>query len=570
MKSPLKRLLPILFSVLIIFSIIWYLFVYDKEFTKDFLLSQARFFEKNGNHAVAAWLYEQAYLQSDHNKDIAIELSDQYKDAGNYTKAEYTLAQAISSNPSAELYTALCQLYVEQDKLLDAVTMLENVTDPEIQSQLEQQRPEAPTVDLAGGFYSQYITVTIDAMDADLYVSTSIEYPSMEAGPHTGEITLPAGETTIYAVCVGENGLVSDLSVFGYTIAGVIEEVKLSSPELDAYVRQLLGFDPDDRILSSDLWTITSLTIPSSVIDYADLRHFTKLTELTIDKGNYSDLGFLSNLTALTTLSISNTPVSTADLKTIADLPALTKLTLANCGLSNIENLSSAKLQYLDMNNNAIRDLSSLSFMSSLTQLNLSYNALTNLNALSALTGLEILDVSANSLSSIRPLASCTNLQELYLAYNSLSSISGMEKLTALTALDVSHNALTEVEQLTGLTKLQTLLLNNNAILNITSLAPLTALEHFDFSYNQVEVLPKWSGNSALVYINGENNKLSSINNLSTCKNLNTVLMNYNNISSVSALSICRNLVRIDVNGNPVSDVSALTEGGVIVNYDPV
>ena len=112
MKSPLKRILPILFSILIIFSIVWYLFVYEKDFTKDFLLSQARFFEKNGNHSVAAWLYRQAYLQSDNNKDIAIELAEQYKNAGNYTKAEYTLSQAIASNPSVELYMTLSGLYV--------------------------------------------------------------------------------------------------------------------------------------------------------------------------------------------------------------------------------------------------------------------------------------------------------------------------------------------------------------------------------------------------------------------------------------------------------------------------
>lgn len=569
MRSPLKRLLPILFAILIIFSIFWYLFVYDKEFTKDFLLSQARFFEKNGNHTISAWLYNQAYLHSDHSKEVAIELAEQYKESGNYTKAEYTLSQAIANKPSAELYTALCQIYVEQNKLLDAVTMLENVTDPQIKAQLDALRPARPTANPDPGFYSQYIHVTVDA-EADLYVTANGEYPSVETDLYTSEITLPVGENTIHAVCVGENGLVSELAIFSYTIGGVIEEVTLISPELDTHIRQLLGFDAEDRILTSDLWNITSLTIPHSVIDYSDLRHFTKLTELTIDKGNFSDLGFLSDLTALTTLSITNTPVSTGDLKTIAALPALTQLTLANCGLGNIENLSTAKLTYLDLSNNAIRDLSPLSFMSTLSDVNLSFNAIKNLNALSALTGMKVLDVSGNSLSSMRPLASCVNLQELNVAYNSISSLSGLENLTAMTTLDASNNELTEVEALSGLTSLKTLLLNNNTILNITSLSGLTALEHFDFSYNEIEALPIWSGNSALVYIDGSNNKLTSINNLSTCKNLNTVLMNYNNISSVAALSTCRKLVRVDVSGNPVTNVSVLTDSGVIVNWDPV
>lgn len=569
MRSPLKRLLPILFAILIIFSIFWYLFIYDKEFTKDFLLSQARFFEKNGNHTISAWLYNQAYLHSDHSKEVAIELAEQYKESGNYTKAEYTLAQAISNNPSVELYTALCQIYVEQNKLLDAVTMLENVTDPEIKVQLDALRPAAPNANPAPGFYSQYINVLIDG-ESDLYVTVTGEYPSTEKDLYVGEISLSAGETSIYAVCVGDNGLVSPLAIFSYTVGGVIEEVNLTSPELDAHVRQLLGFDEDDRILTSDLWNITSLTIPHSVIDYSDLRYFTKLTELNIDKGNFSDLSFLSDLTALTTLTVTNSPVSNDDLKTIVALPALTHLTLSNCGLGNIENLSTARLEYLDLSNNAIRDLSPLSFMASLSHLNLSYNAVTNLNSLSAMTGLIALDISANSLSSVRPLASCVNLQELNIAYNSVASLSGMENLTSLTLLDASNNNLTEVESLAGITSLKQLLLNNNTILNITSLSGLTALEYFDFSYNEIEVLPVWSGNSALIYINGTNNKLTSINSLSTCKDLNTVLMNYNNISSVDPLATCRKLVRVDVNGNPVTNVSMLTDSGVIVNYDPV
>lgn len=570
MKSRFKRILPILFSVLIILSIVWYLFVYDKDFTKDFLLSQARFFESKGNHTIAAWLYDRAYQQSDHNKDIAIELAEQYKENGNYTKAEYTLSQAISSNPSVELYVALCQTYVEQNKLLDAVAMLDNVTNADIKAQLDAIRPQTPVAEPAAGFYSQYITVNINSAEPLLYVSTTSDYPSTETDLYVEGFSLPAGETTVVAICIGENGLVSQRAVWGYTIAGVIENVSLSSPELDSYVRQLLGFDAESRILTSDLWTIQTMTLPQSMKDYSDLRYFARLKSLTIEKGNFSDLSFLSDLVELTELHISDTPLATSDLKTISALPALTHLTLSNCGLGNIENLSSSNLIYLDLNGNAIRDLSALSFMTSLTHLNLSYNALTSLNALSALTSLEVLNVSGNSLSSIRPLASCVKLQELNIAYNSVGTLAGAENLTMLTSLDAGNNNLTDVDALAGVTSLQTLLLNNNTLLDLTKLSALTALEYLDFAYNEVTALPKWSGNSALIYVNGSNNLLTSLNNLSVCSSLNTVLMSHNSISSVSALSICQNLVRVDVSGNPIKDVSVLSDSGVIVNWDPV
>ena len=133
MKRALKRILPILLGIVVIVSIVWYLFVYDRDFTRDMLLTQARFFEGQGNHTVAAWLYDQAYRQSEDNESVAIELAEQFKAAGNYTKAEYTLSNAIADGGSAELYVALCKTYVEQDKLLDAVTMLDNITDAAVQ-----------------------------------------------------------------------------------------------------------------------------------------------------------------------------------------------------------------------------------------------------------------------------------------------------------------------------------------------------------------------------------------------------------------------------------------------------
>jgi hypothetical protein len=54
MNKNIKRALPILFGIIIIASMIWYLFVYDQDFTRDMLLQGARFFENRGDHAVAA------------------------------------------------------------------------------------------------------------------------------------------------------------------------------------------------------------------------------------------------------------------------------------------------------------------------------------------------------------------------------------------------------------------------------------------------------------------------------------------------------------------------------------
>ena len=128
MKRAIRILIPICIAIAILFCMAWYLMIYDRDFTRDVLLSSARFFENQGNHAISVWLYDLAYNQAEHNDDVAIELAQQYISSGNYSRAEYTLSNAIADGGGIDLYIELCRIYVEQDKLLDAVNMLANIT----------------------------------------------------------------------------------------------------------------------------------------------------------------------------------------------------------------------------------------------------------------------------------------------------------------------------------------------------------------------------------------------------------------------------------------------------------
>ena len=115
MKKVMHVLVPMLLAFLLIFSIGWYLFVYDRDFTRDMLLQQARNNDLRGNTSMSSWFYNLAYNYSGQDENVAIELANQYKSAGNYTKAEVTLSKAIRSGATKELYMALCKTYVEQD-----------------------------------------------------------------------------------------------------------------------------------------------------------------------------------------------------------------------------------------------------------------------------------------------------------------------------------------------------------------------------------------------------------------------------------------------------------------------
>ena len=168
MKKALRVIVPLLLAITIIACAAWYFLVYDQAFTKELLLTQARKFESAGHYQISAFIYDIAYYQSNEEDAVAIELAQQYLDMGNHTKEEYTLTNAILSNPSAELYAALSKVFVEQDKLLDAVNLLNGVSDVAISKELDAMRPAAPQLTPEPGYFSDYITVSI-VDNGDIY-----------------------------------------------------------------------------------------------------------------------------------------------------------------------------------------------------------------------------------------------------------------------------------------------------------------------------------------------------------------------------------------------------------------
>lgn len=572
MKKTIRILIPIILAIAIVLCTAWYLLVYDRAFTRDMLLGIARYNENHGNHNSATWFYNLAYAQAGDNDALAIELAQQYKSTGNYTKAEYTLSNAIADGGGIDLYVALCKTYVEQDKLLDAVTMLDNVTNEQIKQQLDAMRPAAPTASPEPGFYSQYISVALDAQGGTIYASTDGQYPSMADVSYSQALTLSDGENTIQALTVADNGLVSPLSIFGYTIGGVIEVMDFADAAVEAEVRKLLNVSADTVLHNNDLWAIKEFTVPADAKSYADIKHMTFLENLVIENGVADQISNFSSLANLTSLKISGVSVSQDELKVIAALPLLKNLTLQSCSLSSIAPLENAKgLVTLDLNNNTIRGLEAISGMQSLQELNLQHNAVIDLTPLASVTALTKLDVSYNSLTSLAPISNLTGLAWLDAGTNSITELGEIGKLYALTYLSVKSNKLTTVSAIAGCTALTELNISSNQLTDIANMSALTKMMYFDFSYNQVTKLPAFPKDCELVTITGSNNKLSSLENLGGLENLNNVNMDYNtDISSVKALAKCPVLIEVNVYATKVKDVTALTDQSIIVNYNPV
>lgn len=570
MKKILTKIIPLLLTILILASVFWYCFIYDRAFTRDILLGQARYHSTDGNPKMASWFYDAAYELSGQDDTVAIELANQFKGAGNYTKAEYTLSQAIADSPTAELYIALCKTYVQKDKLLDAVNMLDSITNPAIKAELDAMRPAAPSSDPAPGFYSEYISVNLTAESGKVYYTTNGEYPSTGDAPFSEAFTLPAGETVVRAVTVADNGLVSPLTTITFTVGGVIEEVTFTDAAIEASVRSILNVDEEETLFSNMLWEILEFTVPDGSMNLQDLENLPYLEKLSIHDQTLDTVSFLAPLSNLKELILTDCRFSASELEIIAGLPSLERLTLSDCGLSTIAGLENAqRLTYLDLSNNTIRNLDPLVSMRNLRTLNMAHNAVTNLSALSNLVNLETLDVSYNVLSSVSPITACVNLTSLVANNNQITGLDGIENLSVLTVLNVNKNALSDVSVLGNCTALVELDIGSNTISDISSLSSLTALELFTFSNNQVVNLPAWPDGSKLRSIDGSNNLVESLANLKNMHTLTHVFMDYNKLTSVSAIADCYNLVQVNVYGNAIDNVDALKEHEIIVNWDP-
>ena len=578
MKKAFRIIIPLVLVVAILFCTGWYLLVYDRTFTRDILLKAAHYFESSGNLSASAWFYNNAYKQAGDNDAVAIELSNQYKTTGNYTKAEYTLTTAIADGGGVDLYIALSKLYVEQNKLLDAVRMISNITNKDIKAQLEQMRPAAPTCTpdpvKDGSHYTQYISIDINAQAKALYVNANGLFPSTETDLYNKQsITLRDGENTIYAIAVGENGLVSPVSIFSFTVGGVVKQVEFADPAMETALRELLNIKTDKAIYTNDLWTIQEFTVPADAQRLDDLQHLLFLKTLKMDNAPSGQLSHIAELPNLEEVIISNTTVLAEELSYLGRLDSLKRLTLQKCGLSTVAGLDQATgLIYLDLSDNSLRNILPLAALQNLQELDLSNNALNDLLALSGLKSLISLDASHNELTSLIPISTISGLEKLDVSNNMLTDLTGIAQLTYLVNLNASNNQLTVVSLLAANTQLTVLNISNNQIVDITPLSALNRLTNFNFSNNKATALPAWSSDCTLVNINGCNNLISTLSPLQGLSYLNNVYMDDNSeISNVEILKSCPMLIQVNVARTKVTrnaQVTALTSMGVIVVYD--
>ena len=550
-RTALIVVILVLAAALLIGACLFF-FVFRKDLTASVLVYWADRFEQSGRYNRTITLYRQAEKLTPEDEDIPRLLAKAYQLSGNFTKAEYTLVSAITRDPeSVELYAELSRVYLAQDKLLDAEQMLGSIANASVKSQVEALRPATPVISPESGYYSEYIEITASAASGKVYITTNGEFPSLESDLYTGPIQLEGGETTVIAISVDDNGLVSSAAYAGYTVGNVVEEVSLEDTALESYVREQLGKAAGDSLMSDELWSIEELELPAEVTTLNDLTRFAGLQSLTIhDAASGLDLSVIGQLTTLRKLDLAGCTMSQSLLEQIGTLPDLTELTLSGCAIDSINPLVGlTKLEKLDLSNNAISDIMPLSSMTELRELHLTNNPVGSISYLNNCLLLEKLYIENCGVSRLSGIADNTSLQELYASNNSIQDISMLSGCTAMKVMDLSENQIEDISVIANFPELINFKANNNKITGIPKLDPETSvLVQFSANYNEIEDV---SGLSNLIY-------------------LNYVRVDYNKVKDISCLKDCYSLIQIDAWDNPLDTekIPELQDIGIIVNYN--
>ena len=572
MKKALKIILPIVIVLAILGGAYWYFIQYNPLLTARILTNFGSSMENADHPNVAIRLYEWANRLDPRNGELTLKLAEAYRKSGSYTKTERCLVRAIQATPDNEqLYVRLSKVFLEQDKLLDAQTMLDSITSTAAADAIARLRPAPPVISPEGNYYNDYISVEISGGDADTvyYYTTDGSFPSARSEAYTEPFQLSSGETTVCAVAVNPEGLVSHASYVGYTVAGVVEPVTLQDRALELTVRETLHIT-SRQLRTDDLWGITELYLPNDLTTTADLPYFTGLKTLVICEKDGLDYSFLSQLYALRHLGLDGCSLTTEDLTAIGSTPKLEELVLTDCGLSNVTPLGKLiGLRLLDLTDNSIGTADILTGMTGLEEVYLAHNALTTLPDLSALQSLKIADLSYNALTDVEGLGGCAAMERLNLSNNRLASVDPVGNLSELVFLSASINPVADLSALKGCTKLETFIMEDCKFDNIDFLADIVTIREIDIDRNDTVAAPHFREDCMLETYSAAHNFLEDLSGLAGLQHLTLVNADYNNIRDIDVLLDCPVLAQVNVYGTYVHDGGKLAEKGVVVNFVP-
>lgn len=189
--------------------------------------------------------------------------------------------------------------------------------------------------------------------------------------------------------------------------------------------------DKTAKIYGLNVWNsiLNSLKIGSNTLKETAITFKDKVIENTVRKQILKQTGtvYKSDLGNVYRLAV---PIGAKTLVDLKQLSNLEYLDLSNTKITNISSLSSLKnLRVLYLQRNSISDISALKGLTKLEILSINGNKVSNISAVSSLTQLSELYIKGNRITNYNPIAGLKNLKILYLKGNRSTSYSSLKNV---------------------------------------------------------------------------------------------------------------------------------------------
>lgn len=168
-------------------------------------------------------------------------------------------------------------------------------------------------------------------------------------------------------------------------------------------------------------------------------------------------------------------------------------------------------LNILNLSNNKLTDIKTLSSLKLITALNLSKNQISDISNIKRFISLKWLNLNFNLIENIYPISTCHDIHKLYLDKNKITSLNSLSNLPKLRELSAANNQINDISHIYIVKSLLKLDVSQNKIENAEGLYNMEILEDVDLSYNKLKVFPNLSSLKYLVNVNISYNKISEI-----------------------------------------------------------
>ena len=207
------------------------------------------------------------------------------------------------------------------------------------------------------------------------------------------------------------------------------------------------------------------------------LLRIADMQNLNIDNNLYiQDIGPLSKVTALRSLSMSNTHID--DLLPLRNLTNLETLNFAYTTVDNVAPLKYAiGLKELIMNNTNVEDVSDLGSLKQLEKLDISFTRIFSIDPIATATGMKDVNMSFTQVNNLDFVKEMKGLKVLELSGTPVSRLNGLKLVDSLEVLNISQTIIDNFYPLEGAHNLKYIFADSTEVKSLEPLAGLKSLE---------------------------------------------------------------------------------------------